>query len=76
MDMTSQKHKKKMFISPVASPYNSPTVKHRDIPAFAKHLIAVEIEAAGDCEKGGDNVDEVWYSDYTQCMALTGHKNE
>ena len=38
----------------VASKYHYPAVKHRDIPAFAKHLIAVENEVAGDSENDCD----------------------
>ena len=53
----------------VASAYHYPTVKHRDIPAFARHLIALDDEVVNDVEDGDGGVDEVWYSrDLEMCF--------
>ena len=46
----------------VVSAYHYATVKHRDIPAFARHLIALDDEVVNDVEDGDGGVDEVWYS--------------
>ena len=47
----------------VASNYNYPTVKHADIPDFAKHLIAEDSNfKVGSAGSDADSDMEDWYS--------------